>query len=378
MARKRPAEDPPPASFSSSSSGDEESSQGNSSFADEEEEEKSSFEKQKTDAGKVGSDSEYDSDKTPPSPNVSDFTIRPVVSQPNKSAPKPKHTANESSSKRKRPSSSGSNGGAGAVKTAVTVRRWSEAEEITILNGLIEYRSKEGADSFKDSSSGFHDFIKKRFQTDVSKTQLNEKIRRLKNKFKSKAEKGQNGNDPDLPNRHDRKCFQLSKKIWGNEANEKINKTQKEKKTPSIEQEEEEDKTQKKTKTVSSEVGDKTGVIGGETSGLRSSIKDKESAPLCSTQITSDSEDNADFWKEYPCLKDCFKIGFSGRLGHVGCSVLEHVEMNAEVIGREKLKGMEKEGRQLKIEELELYLKRSKLAQEIAKAALDAIKGTAI
>ncbi|KAK8502781.1 hypothetical protein V6N13_046754 [Hibiscus sabdariffa] len=375
MARKRPAEDPPPASSFSG----EESSQGNSSFADEEEEEKSSFKKQKTDAGKVGSDSEYDSDKTPPSPNVSDFTIRPVVPKPNKSAPKPKHTANESSSKRKRPSPSGSNGGAGAVKTAVTVRRWSEAEEITILNGLIEYRSKEGADSVKESSSGFHDFIKKRFQTDVSKTQLNEKIRRLKNKYKSKAEKGQNGNDPDLPNRHDRKCFQLSKKIWGNEANEKINNTQKGKKTSSIEEEEEEDKTQKKTKTVSSEVGDKTGVIGGETSGLRSSIKDKEPSPLCSTQITSDSEeDNADFWKDYPCLKECFNIGFTGRWEHVGCSVLEQVEMNAEVIGREKLKEMEREGRQLRIEELELYLKRSKLAQEIAKAALDAIKGTAI
>ncbi|GMJ06376.1 hypothetical protein HRI_004306800 [Hibiscus trionum] len=371
MARKRPAEDPPPAASS-----DEDPSEGNSSASDEEEE-KSPLKKPKGDAGKVGSDSEYESDEFPPSPNVSDFTIKPVVPKPNKSAPKPKHTDNEPSSKRKKPSPSASNGGAGAVKSPVTVRRWSEAEEITILNGLIEYRSKEGSDSFKDSSSGFHDFIKKRFQTDVSKTQLNEKIRRLKGKYKSKAEKGQNGDDPDLPNPHDRKCFHLSKKIWGNEANEKINNTQKtaknlsggdedkaekETKTSSIEEEQEVNKTHKKAKTLSTEAGDKT-----------------EAAPLCSTQISSGSEeDNVDFWKEYPCLKEFFKIGFTGKWGHTSCSVLECVEMNANVIGREKLKEMEKEGRQLRIEELELDLKRSKLAHEIAKATLDAIKGTGI
>ncbi|KAL4383648.1 hypothetical protein GQ457_15G012250 [Hibiscus cannabinus] len=330
MAPKRPTQDPSPASSSSSSE-----------------------EQEEDDSGKLGSDSEYDSDKSLPSPNVSAFTIKPIVPNPNKSHPKPKHPANESSSKRKRPSLSASNGGAGAVKSPVTVRRWSETEEIAILKGLVEYRSREGADSFKDSGSGFYDFIKKRFKTDVSKTQLSEKTRRLKNKYKANAEKGQNGNDPDLPNPHDHKCFQLSKKIWGNETNEKSNHTRKKTKNLGSADEdksiEEEGKTEKKTKALSSEDGGKTEVNGGE---------------------TSSSEEDVDFWEEYPCLKECFDSA--------GFCLLVNVEMNAEVIGREKLKGMEKEARQLKIERLELYLKSTELAQEFAGAALASIKGTGI
>ncbi|KAK8508609.1 hypothetical protein V6N13_130603 [Hibiscus sabdariffa] len=329
MARKRPTQDPLPPASSSSSSEEED------------------------DSAKVGSHSEYDSDKSLPSPNVSAFTIKSIVP---KSDPKP----NESSSKRKRPSSSTSNGGAGAVKLPVTVRRWSETEEITILKGLIEYRAKEGADSFKDPGSGFYDFIKKRFKTDVSKTQLSEKTRRLKNKYKANAEKGQNGNDPHLPNSHDRKCFQLSKKIWGNETNER-SKRRKNLRCPDEDKSiEKEGKNEKKTKalSLSSEDGGKAEVNGGEIPG----------SGLASSSSESDDED---FWEEYPCLKEFFEIGF---MNSVGFCLLE----NGEVIGREKLKEMEREARQLKIERLELYLKSSKLAQDFAKAALASIKGTEI
>ncbi|KAH1074032.1 hypothetical protein J1N35_026360 [Gossypium stocksii] len=76
MARKRPIEDPPSAS-SYEKEGD--SSEGNNLTVDGEEEEvKIPLKKEKA-----------DSDMSLPSPNISHFTIKPIV-------PKPKHSANDS------------------------------------------------------------------------------------------------------------------------------------------------------------------------------------------------------------------------------------------------------------------------------------------
>ncbi|XVE66297.1 hypothetical protein DITRI_Ditri08aG0069400 [Diplodiscus trichospermus] len=360
MARKRPIEHPPPASSSEEEKEEEaeESSEGNSSAEDEDEpqkeavdeddeneeeeaadEEKTPLRKQNTDPGKVNSDSDSESDKSLPSPNVSDFTIKPIVLKPDKSAPKstpkPKQIAAELSSKQKKPPSSASNGGVGNVKTPGTLRLWSEADEIAILEGMIEYKSKKGSDPSADSS-GFHDFIKQSIQADVTKNQLTEKIRRLKKKYQINAEKGQNGNDPILSKPHDHKCFQLSKRIWGNKTNEKSNKRQ------------------KKMKTLGSEDEDKTKANGEVTVGLPCFLKDKEDKEVnadVSTEVCSAGEEGkVDFWKDYPCLKMSFDMG---RWGHAGGFLREL----------------------LKRKELELYLKRLDLVQEAGQAALNAIKG---
>ncbi|XVF01810.1 hypothetical protein REPUB_Repub04eG0121400 [Reevesia pubescens] len=316
MARKRPIQDPPPASSSSEEEEEEkgkeaeESSEGNSSAEDddepkknaleesdeeddEDEEEKTPLKKLKPDSGKVGSDSDSDSDKSLPSPNVSDFTIKPIVTKPNKPAPK-----STPKPKQKKPPSSASNGGVGNAKTPGTARLWSEADEIAILKGMIEYKSKKGSDPYADSS-GFHDFIKKSIQADVSQYQLKEKIRRLKKKYTTNAEKGLNGNDPVFSKPHDQKSFELSKKIWGNETTET-------------------NKRQKKMKTLGSEDEDKTEVNGIVTLGLPCFDKDKEVNAFVSTQVSSDSDEEVeklDFWKDYPCLKEFLEMGKFGRSG---------------------------------------------------------------
>ncbi|XWS68519.1 hypothetical protein CRYUN_Cryun04dG0097400 [Craigia yunnanensis] len=383
MARKRPIEDPPSASSSEDEQGkeneqdeeEEESSQGNSSaesddeplndtVKEHEEEEagdevKTPLKTRKTCSGNVGSDSESDSDKSLPSPNVSDFTIKPIVTKPNKSAPKstskPKAISTESRSKQKEPSAPAFNGGGGgSAKTPGTARLWSEADEIAILKGMIEYKSKKGSDPYADSS-GFHDFIKQSIQADVSKYQLTEKIRRLKKKHKINAEKGQNGNDPVFSKPHDHKSFELSKKIWGNETNEKS------KKRP------------KKMKTSGSDDEDKSEVNGLVTLGLPCFIKDKEVNADVSSQFSSGSEEEkVDFWKDYPCLKDSFEMG---RFGNAGFFLMELMERNDKVIGREKLSEMERAWRELRREQLKLFLKRLELVQEMAQMALDVIKG---
>ncbi|XP_022725846.1 STOREKEEPER protein-like [Durio zibethinus] len=385
MARKRPIEDPPSAS-SSEDEEEDESSQGNSSAEgddepqndaieeDEEEEEeeqdeeagdqeKTPLKTQKSDSDNVGSDSESDSDKSLPSPNASDFTIKPIVSKPNKSAPKsnpkPKPIALESSSKQRRTAASASNGGGGggSVKTPGTARLWSEADEIAILKGMIEYKSKKGSDPYADSS-GFHDFIKQSIQADVSKYQLSEKIRRLKKKYKTNSEKCQNGNDPVFSKPHDHKSFELSKKIWGNETNEKSNKRQ------------------KTMKTLTSKDEGESEFNGAITLGLPCFVKDKEVNADVSTHVSSGSEEEkVDFWKDYPCLKESFE---TGKWGLAGGFLMELLEKNDGEIGREKLREMERVWRELKTKQLELYLKRLELVQEMAQAALDVVKGSEI
>ncbi|XP_022748819.1 STOREKEEPER protein-like [Durio zibethinus] len=261
--------------------------------------------------------------------------------------------ATESGSKQKKPPSSASNGAGGKVKTPETSRLWSEADEVAILEGIIEYKSKKGSDPYADSS-GFHDYIKQSIQAEVTKNQLTEKIRRLKKKYKINAEKGRNGNDPVLSKPHDHKSFELSKKIWCNETNDKSNKGQKKMKTLGIEDE------------------DLTEVNGEVTMGLPCFIKEKEVNADVSTEVCSGSkEDTVDFWKVYPCLKGSFETeGWE----HAGGFLKKLVEKNGE-IGRDKLNKMERAWRELRREDLELYLKRLELVQEVAQAALNAIKG---
>ncbi|GMJ00530.1 hypothetical protein HRI_003722200 [Hibiscus trionum] len=82
------------------------------------------------------------------------------------------------------------------------------------------------------------------------------------------------------------------------------------------------------------------------------------------------SEDNVDFWEEYPFLEEYFE--------KVGSFLLDYVEMNAGPIEREKLKELERKEKQLRIQKLELFLEYSKLLQEVAEAELDYIKGNRI
>ncbi|PON84285.1 DNA-binding storekeeper protein-related transcriptional regulator [Trema orientale] len=92
-------------------------------------------------------------------------------------------------------------------------RLWSEDDEIVILKGMTDYAAKKGADPSADMSA-FLDFIKKSLQLDFTKTQLADKVRRLKKKFENND--GKKKYKPTKP--HEEKVFELSKKIWGSEG----------------------------------------------------------------------------------------------------------------------------------------------------------------
>ncbi|GFS29456.1 hypothetical protein Acr_00g0006790 [Actinidia rufa] len=97
-------------------------------------------------------------------------------------------------------------------------RLWSEDDEIEILKGVMEYRTKKGVDPVTDMDD-FHDFIKKSLHVAVTRTQLYHKFRRLKKKYENNAGKGKNGVDRSFSNPHEQKAYELSKKVWGGEDN---------------------------------------------------------------------------------------------------------------------------------------------------------------
>ncbi|KAL6661632.1 hypothetical protein ACP70R_001016 [Stipagrostis hirtigluma subsp. patula] len=95
-------------------------------------------------------------------------------------------------------------------------RVWSPEDEITILRALIAYRGKKGLlpGSIQDTAI-LHDQIRGQLTSNATTTQLSDKVRRLKHKFKSLVSRARNGRDPVLPMAHDREFYDLGKKVWG-------------------------------------------------------------------------------------------------------------------------------------------------------------------
>ncbi|KAL2232310.1 UNVERIFIED_CONTAM: putative transcription factor, partial [Sesamum indicum] len=73
-------------------------------------------------------------------------------------------------------------------------RLWSDDDEIVILKGMIDYVTKKKSDQVTDLNA-FHDFIKKNLHVDVTRTQLQDKIRRLRKKYENNKSKEKEGKD---------------------------------------------------------------------------------------------------------------------------------------------------------------------------------------
>lgn len=95
-------------------------------------------------------------------------------------------------------------------------RVWSPQDEITILRSLISYRAKKGVLPASNQETGkLHDQIRGKLNAEASTTQLTDKIRRLKHKFRLLVDRAKEGREPELPTTHDRDLYELGKKVWG-------------------------------------------------------------------------------------------------------------------------------------------------------------------
>ncbi|XAR73538.1 hypothetical protein NMG60_11007529 [Bertholletia excelsa] len=91
-------------------------------------------------------------------------------------------------------------------------RIWTEQDEIGFLQGLLECAS-EGL-SFPRDLSLFYGRFSDTMSQPYTKSQLSEKLRRLRKKFRVISSRLARGLDRALLSPHDRALFDLSKKLW--------------------------------------------------------------------------------------------------------------------------------------------------------------------
>ncbi|KAL9308752.1 putative transcription factor [Arabidopsis thaliana] len=92
---------------------------------------------------------------------------------------------------------------------------WTKEDEISLLQGMIDFKAETGT-SAHDDMNGFFDIAKRYISFDVSKIQFGDKIRGLKKKYFGVRKK--KGLDLD----HDKKCLGLAKSIWGLDGKEVV------------------------------------------------------------------------------------------------------------------------------------------------------------
>ncbi|ONK75675.1 uncharacterized protein A4U43_C03F19360 [Asparagus officinalis] len=210
MAKKQPP--PPPAPRSSSSEEEEESSSDEEPIisrpipqtpAQNQEQD----DEETDDESESDSDEEEDDDEEDEEP-LSNAKKPRSISTPASPAPKPLDAGEKSNGKRN------------ANGKSLFQRIWSLEDEIAILEAMIEFEPKYGP--IKLNTAGirdFHDFVKGSLSLEVNGSQLHEKIRRIKKKYKSVAARVKNGKAVKFGKPLDEKVYELSKKVWGMENN---------------------------------------------------------------------------------------------------------------------------------------------------------------
>ncbi|KAI5656873.1 hypothetical protein M9H77_25666 [Catharanthus roseus] len=218
-------------------------------------------------------------------------------------------------------------------------RLWSEDDEIAILQGMIDYQAKKKADPVADLNA-FLEFIKKSLHIDVSRTQLQDKIRRLKKKYENNASKGKKGKEKVFSKAHEQMSYELSKKIWGqgNSAEESVLESPK---------------------------------VNG-TAVRKSRTKN---APVLAPKLDEPEE----AVKEDKILGGEKSVeGLKGVHIGLGSQGIEGwiAKKGMEVIKGEKREEMEEKWKKLNVEEIEIYAKKLELMLEQTKSVLEALKSS--
>ncbi|KAM7492320.1 hypothetical protein LguiA_035241 [Lonicera macranthoides] len=378
---------------------EEEDSESEESSDEEAEEEKSppipppvekkpSVQKPKSESefGDDDSASESDSGYTQQSPSASAFTIKPILtkqmpnsSDPKKPAMKPAGKSSSTPVKPtgKRPADTQQNGKDSRgkkskvpnkdeedgrteekieeKKSAIT-RLWTEKDEVTVLNGMIRYKSEKESDPYADLGA-FHEFVKDSLRAEVSKNQLTDKIRRLKKKYLNNAEKGENGEDPVFSRPHEYKTFEISKKIWGNGA-----AITNEGNGGDVDNGTSNNSTTRKNRKIET---------------IEAKPKEEPKAIVTVVEPVKDEPmaDEKDFFSTYPRLYQGFNMENSVYLP-LSDDGRRFLKENINLIGSSKAKELDIKWRNLQVEEFELYSKRMELITEQSKLLVDAVKSS--
>ncbi|KAI8530987.1 hypothetical protein RHMOL_Rhmol11G0102800 [Rhododendron molle] len=335
------------------------------------------------------SDSGSDSEAHVGSPTASGFTIKPVSPQPKKPTsgkrlvPEFERKANESSRKKKKAKVFEEEAEKKKSGVGVIHRLWSEEDEVVILEGLMDFKSPD--------MGGLYEVIKKSLSFDASKSQFVDKIHKLKRKYSNNVERGDKAV---LSRPHERKCFELSKKIWGGgkennnggdgngkNVGKKAGKTVKRDDAVALPEE-----NDGKESALGEE--NKNGVDGnGKSNGTKKARKKtvklndvalpREESGEGEVALGEGSKGGemkdmkagkvGDFWATHPCLKQSLAVKEP---------VKSFMMENMSMIGDVKAKELEKKWKDFYVDEVGLYLKRVQLVKEQTKLVLGTMKAS--
>ncbi|XP_024013407.1 probable transcription factor At1g61730 [Eutrema salsugineum] len=93
-------------------------------------------------------------------------------------------------------------------------RVWSEEDELALLRGIIDFKTKTGKSPFEDRQ-GFYKSSKNLVSFEANLNQFMDKIRHLRKKYLKKVAKGLV--PPFSKDNNEEEHFKLSKAIWGGE-----------------------------------------------------------------------------------------------------------------------------------------------------------------
>lgn len=96
-------------------------------------------------------------------------------------------------------------------------RLWTEEDEIVILRAFAEFTAQRGTAfaSHQYDTEPFYEEMRRRLQLDFSKSQLAEKLRRLKRKYRNCVERLRcSGNTFSFRSPHEQAVFEIARNIW--------------------------------------------------------------------------------------------------------------------------------------------------------------------
>ena len=77
---------------------------------------------------------------------------------------------------------------------------------------MLDYRPIHDSDPAANVAA-FYEFVKKSLHMEVTKAQLVDKMKRLRKKYRNNVGRGKKGKDPTFSKPHERKTYELLKKI---------------------------------------------------------------------------------------------------------------------------------------------------------------------
>ncbi|MFS8015343.1 putative transcription factor GeBP family [Helianthus anomalus] len=229
----------------------------------------------------------------------------------------------------------------GGEKKQLFQRLWSEDNEIELIQGMIDYVEEKGKDPLADVND-FHEFVKRSLHVDVNGRQVLTKARRLKKKFENNAVRVvSKGKVRSFSNPHEKKMYELSKNLWGSDANNNNNNKNMVMSGGSKKAKVNVNVTPKKTNKSCKAVGSGNGNVG---------IEPEEVQPLRAVR-------GLDYF------------------GSMGLPITDEVIMNKglELVTGAKRVEMEAKWKNLKVQELEHFLKKVDVLKEQAEVVLNVI-----